>query len=227
VPAFTVDQRDERDATREPKRRELRALGEQPPAAQPEPVPEQLTWPDEAQLAERLVTGEPKARELLYRKYVETVWGLALRLMGNRSEAEDIVQDTFIEAFRDVGQLRDRAAIRAWLLRIAVHQVHRRFRRRRLLRALGMDRGAEVEQLEQLVAPGVSPEVVTELAIVQRVLSELPADQRIAWCLRAIEGYALEEVARLCECSLATAKRRISAVQARIAQHVALEVADE
>jgi RNA polymerase sigma-70 factor, ECF subfamily len=185
-----------------------------------------LTWPDDATLAERLVSGDVWAREVLYRKYVDAVWGLALRLVGNRSEAEDIVQDTFMEAFRDVGQLRDRAAVRAWLLRVTVHQTHRRFRRRRLLRALGLDREAPVEQLERLAAPSVPPEVAIELGLLQRVLAELPAEQRIAWSLRVVEGYALEEVAELCACSLATAKRRIAAAQARVGQHVAVEQGD-
>lgn len=212
MPAFRVDQRKGADAGREPQRRDL---------------PGRLAWPDDAQLAERLVSGEVWAREVLYRKYVEVVWGLALRLMGNRSDAEDIVQDAFMEAFRDVGQLRDRTAIRAWLLRVTVHQVHRRFRRRRLLRALGLDRGAEVEQLEKVVAASVPPDVVIELGLLNRVLGELPANQRVAWSLRTIEGYALEEVAVLCDCSLATAKRRIAAAQLRIGQHLEVEVAGD
>jgi RNA polymerase sigma-70 factor, ECF subfamily len=214
VPAFEVDQH---DAIHAPKRREPRGVGTHS---------ERALWPDDVQLAERLISGDSWAREVLYRKYVEVVWGLALRLVGNRSDAEDVVQDTFIEAFRDVGQLRDRAAIRPWLLRVTVHQVHRRFRRRRLLRALGLDRGADLEELASLVAPNLSPELAVELGLVQRLLAQLPAAERIAWCLRAVEGYALEEVARLCDCSLATAKRRISAAQARIGSHVTLQ-ADE
>ena len=220
MPPFEVDQREERAALGEPKARELWALGRPSGAARP-------SWPDDAQLAEPLVAGDVWAREVLYRKYVDVVWGLSLRLMGNRSEAEDIVQDTFMEAFRDVGQLRDGAAIRGWLLRIAVHQAHRRFRRRRLLRALGLDRGSDDAELDRLANPGVSAEVVTELGLLQRQLSDLPAKQRIAWSLRVIEGCSLEEVARLCQCSLATAKRQISAAQARIGQHITVQASDE
>jgi RNA polymerase sigma-70 factor (ECF subfamily) len=220
VPPFEVDQREERAAIGEPTRRELWALGQPSQAGRP-------AWPDDAQLAERLVSGDAWAREVLYRKYVDAVWGLSLRLMGNRSEAEDIVQDTFIEAYRDVGQLRKGAAIRGWLLRITVHQAHRRFRRRRLLRALGLERGVDSAELDKLATPGASAEVVVELALLQRQLSALPANQRIAWSLRVIEGYALEEVARLCQCSLASAKRHISAAQARIDQHIAFEASDD
>ena len=213
VPAFKVDQLEKGSALRVSTLRAPRVVAE--------------PWPDDEQLAERLASGDVRAREILYRKYVEHVWGLALRLMGNRSEAEDIVQDTFMEAFRDVGQLRERAAIRAWLLRVTVHQAHRRFRRRRLLRVLGLDRGTEVEQLDKLAAASAPADVVLELGLLQRVLAELPANQRVAWSLRVVEGYSLDDVARLCECSLATAKRRISAAQARIGQHIEIEVADE
>lgn len=220
MPAFELDQREERAAIGEPKRRELWALGQPSGSGR-------AAWPEDAQLSERLVSGDAWAREALYRKYVDVVWGLSLRLMGNRSDAEDIVQDTFIEAFRDVGQLRDGAAIRGWLLRITVHQAHRRFRRRKLLRALGLDRGVEVAELDRLATPGASAEVVAELGLLQRQLSDLPANQRIAWSLRVVEGYSLEEVASLCGCSLATAKRHISAAQSRIGQHIASEGRDE
>ncbi len=164
----------------------------------------------DADLAIRLVAGEPWAREAFYRRYVKAVWCTALRLVGNRSDADDVVQDTFVEAFRDVDKLRDPARMRGWLLQIAVHQAHRRFRRRKLARKLGLDRSTEDGLLEALAKPGTSAEARAELACIDRVLSKVTANQRFAWMLRHVEGLSLEEVAQACNCSLATAKRRIA-----------------
>jgi RNA polymerase sigma-70 factor (ECF subfamily) len=178
-----------------------------------------VQFPDDAELAERLARGDAWAREALYRKYVEAVWGLALRLTGNRSDAEDVVQDTFAEALRDAAQLRERGAVRAWLMGVAVHQVHRRFRRRRLLRLLGLDRGA-ADSLDEIAARHTPPDVLAELQLIGRELRTLPSKTRIAWTLRYVEGCSLGEVAEYCGCSLATAKRSIAAAQRRLARHV-------
>jgi RNA polymerase sigma-70 factor (ECF subfamily) len=164
----------------------------------------------DADLAARLMAGEPWAREAFYRRYVKAVWCTALRLVGNSSDADDVVQDTFVEALRDVDKLRNPSRMRAWLLQITVHQAHRRFRRRKLMRKLGLERSTEDGLLETLVKPGAPTEARAELACIDRVLTQVSAHQRFAWMLRHVEGLSLEEVAEACDCSLATAKRRIA-----------------
>jgi RNA polymerase sigma-70 factor, ECF subfamily len=187
-----------------------------------EPTP--LSPPlDDAELAARLARGDRWAQEAFYRKYVALVWGVSLRLMGNRSDAEDLVQDTFAEALRDAKQLRDGRAFRRWVMSIAVHQAHRRFRRRRVLRTLGLDRGEEVATLDTLASPGAGPEVETELRKLGELLETLPARRRIVWTLRVLQGCSLDEVAELCGCSLATAKRDVQATHRALRERVDLE----
>ena len=170
------------------------------PGPQRDPTP--LLDPiDDPELIERLARGDAWAKEALYRKYVHTIFGLALRLLGQRADAEDVVQDTFAEALRDV------------------HQVHRRFRRRRLLRVLGLERSEE-PALDGFASPAVSAEQRLELRLLAQVLASLPARERMAWSLRFVEGCSLDEVARYCDCSLATAKRRIASAQRVVARHV-------
>lgn len=188
------------------------------PGPQRDPTP--LLDPiDDPELIERLARGDAWAKEALYRKYVHTIFGLALRLLGQRADAEDVVQDTFAEALRDVQQVRDRGALRSWLVSVAVHQVHRRFRRRRLLRVLGLERSEE-PALDAFASPAVSAEQRLELRLLAQALASLPARERMAWSLRFVEGCSLEEVARYCDCSLATAKRRIASAQRVVARHV-------
>ena len=179
-----------------------------------------LPAPDDGELVRRARGEDAWAREAIYRRHVEVVAAVLVRLLGRHGEAEDAVQDTFLTAFAELSRLRDTDALRPWLIRIAVHQAHRRFRRRRMLRALGLDHARDDASLESLAAPGTSPEVRAELALLDQALRKLPAAPRVAWALRYVEGYDLEGVALACECSLATVKRRIAAARARVSAHL-------
>jgi RNA polymerase sigma-70 factor (ECF subfamily) len=173
------------------------------------------------ELVRRALTGDRWGREMLYRRHAGSLLAMTVRLLANRSEAEEIVQDTFVTAFEQLGTLRELGAVRAWLGRIAVNLVRRRFRRGRLTRFLGLDGGADDATLEALADPGVSTDQRAELALVGRLLRGMKPALRLAWMLRRVEGLELGEVASLCACSLATAKRRIAEADAIVDRHVA------
>jgi RNA polymerase sigma-70 factor (ECF subfamily) len=177
---------------------------------------------DDAGLVARALDGDGWSREALYRRHAGALLGLAARLLANRSEAEDVVQDTFVVAFGQLKTLREPAALRGWLAQIAVSLVRRRLRRGRLLRLLGLDRGADDATLAALAAPGLDPEARTELALVDRQLGRLRTEPRIAWMLRRVDGLELTEVAAVTGCSLATAKRRIAEADQQLRRHVGL-----
>ena len=181
----------------------------------------QPSIPADEELVVRARAGDRAAEEALYRRYARYVGGLAARLLGSQSDAEDVLQETFLIAFQKIGALRDDVAFRPWLAQIAVSRVRRRFRRRKLLRLFGLvdDEAGMVE----LASPHASSETLTELALLDTALRRLPHEQRIAWVLRHVEGLALDEVARAIGCSLATAKRRISAA----AEHVDLHLGSD
>lgn len=143
--------------------------------------------------------------EALYRQHARYVAGVAARLLGRDDEVDDVVQDVFVQAMKDLHQLRDSGAVRSWLARIAVRTARRRLRKRRVYRLMFLDE----YDYARVAAPGVSPERATELSALYRALDELAIDDRLAWSLRCVEGHSLKEVSDLCGCSLATTKRRI------------------
>jgi RNA polymerase sigma-70 factor (ECF subfamily) len=184
-----------------------------------------LRMPDsvsDAEIIDRAIRGDRWSREVLYRRHASYLLGLATRLLANRGEAEEIVQDAFIAAFEQLRTLRDPAALRVWLGQIVVNLVRHRLRRLRLLRVLGLDRGAADATLEALAAPGAHPEVCGELALVDRALAKLRSDLRVAWMLRHVEGLELTEVAEVSGCSLATIKRRLAEADAFVRAHASL-----
>ena len=175
---------------------------------------------DECALVAAVRAGERAAEEQLYRRHAPAVLSLATRLLRSRDEAMDVLQDTFVMAFEEIADLRDPAAFRAWLHCIAVRLVHRRFRRRKLLGLLGLDRRGEEISLESLADESASPDARIELRWLDAALLRVDERARVAWMLRNIEGLALDEVAGACDCSLATAKRRISAADAVVEAHL-------
>jgi RNA polymerase sigma-70 factor (ECF subfamily) len=177
----------------------------------------------DAELVERARRGDRSAEDAIFRRHLDTVAGLALRLLRHRADMEDVVQDTFIIALEKLEELRDGGALRPWLMQIAVSLVRRRLRRRRILRFVGLNPGEADAPLDALASEALDAEACAELAGLDRALAELPAEARIAWMLRYVEGEAMEDVAFACGCSLSTVKRRIAAADARVRLHVRLK----
>lgn len=169
----------------------------------------------------KAIAGEPLATDMLYRRHAHRLVMLATHLLANEADAEDAVQDAFIEAFRDLKKLRKYAAFAPWITRITVHQVHRRYRRRRLRRMVGLlSPDSEGQGLFACARPELSPELHAELALIDAALRTVPAKYKIPWILRYVEGYTLVEVADACACSLASAKRHLQRANAVVAIHV-------
>jgi RNA polymerase sigma-70 factor (ECF subfamily) len=149
----------------------------------------------------------------LFRRYAPYVAAIAHRLLGRDEDVDDTIQEVFVAAVRGVHAVRDPAAIRGWLARVTVRVARQRLRRRRVRVFLGLD---EPVVYDSVVDRSASAEQRALLARVYGILDGLPANQRIAWSLRHIEGEPLENVASMAGCSLATAKRRIAAAAQKI-----------
>jgi RNA polymerase sigma-70 factor (ECF subfamily) len=167
-------------------------------------------------LVARARAGDRAAVDALFRRHTAAVLRRSMRLVGRRQDAEDVAQDALAVAIDELHALRETEAFGRWLAQITVRQAHRYFRRRKLKRLLGLDRGYDDATLESLARDDASPETRAELANIDAVLRVIDGADRVAWVLRVVEGEQLEAVAALCDCSLATAKRRIAAAQERI-----------
>ncbi len=171
---------------------------------------------DDDVLVQRAIEGAAWAKGALYKRHGARILGILTRLLSSTADAEDAAQDTFVLAFRDLKQLREPKGFGGWVSGIAVHQAHRRFRKRKLLGFLGLTSSALDATFEQVADPRAGPEERAELATLQRLLDDLGHNERVAWMLRKVEGYELTEVAQMTGCSLATVKRRIAAADERI-----------
>ena len=151
----------------------------------------------------------PVEFDVLFARYGRYVARLAARLLGSGdTDIDDVVQDVFWIASRRLHTIVDMVQARGWLATVTTRAVARRLRRRRFRRAFHASPGAH-----DVPAPGATAEQRALLARLYEVLETLPTGQRVAWSLRYIEGEPLDMVAAACGCSLATAKRRVSAAK--------------
>ena len=164
---------------------------------------------------------EPTAREPsieeLYEDYASYVGAVASRLLGRAAEVEDVVQDVFAVALEGLRRREDAREIKGWLAKVTVRRCLRQLRLRRLWALVDL---AAEPSYERLAEPAAGPEERHLVSEVYRALDGVSARERVAWTLRHVEGESLEEVAVLCDCSLATAKRRIASAHEKIKQRL-------
>jgi RNA polymerase sigma-70 factor (ECF subfamily) len=170
-----------------------------------EPVARLPLHGSDVEIIGALHSGSATGGAALYDRYHRHVRRVLVRVLGPSADLNDLVQDVFVTAINTIDRVVGPESLRAWLTSIAVFTardaIRRRARRRFLL--------APSDELPETEAPVSTPEVVEALRTTYRVLAKMPADERIAFALRFIDGMELVEVAEACRVSLATIKRRV------------------
>ncbi|MBN2344444.1 MAG: sigma-70 family RNA polymerase sigma factor [Deltaproteobacteria bacterium] len=157
-------------------------------------------------------TDEPESRLFfndVFNRFASYVASVALRLLGDESIVDDMVQDVFLDCYRKLDTLQSMEHARRWLVKVTVRKASKRLHRNKMMRLLRL---ADASSLE-LSIPVVTAEQRSELALLYRLLDRLPVPVRLAWSMRYLEGAQISDVAFACGCSVATAKRRIRAAQ--------------
>lgn len=170
-------------------------------------------------LVERTLAGDQKAYELLVIKYQRRIERLIGRMVRDSDLVEDIAQETFIRAYRALGQFRGEAQFYTWLYRIAVNTAKKALvdlRRDPLVTETSLKSGEdddETSAVENELTSPETPETVLaakEIAgAVNQAMEALPDELRQAVTLREIEGLSYEEIAEVMNCPIGTVRSRI------------------
>ncbi|HEY7725064.1 MAG TPA: sigma-70 family RNA polymerase sigma factor [Anaeromyxobacteraceae bacterium] len=168
--------------------------------------------------------GDGAAFGELVSRHQDRIYGLALRLLRDAAEAEEVVQETFLAALEKLASFRGDAAFTTWLHRVAANAALMRLRRRRRAPEVASDRPMEellprFDEQDHLVARGPShdwskraDEQLADREIrkaVERAVQNLPEDYRIVFLLRDVEGLSSEAMAELLGMSVAAVKSRL------------------
>ena len=163
----------------------------------------------DAYLAQRIRSGDPEALGELYDEHASAALATAMRVVGGREEAEDVVHDAFVTVWRKIGSFNaERGAIRAWLMTIVRNRAIDRVRARR--GSMDLDDADERSLLR--TGPNPTWEAAVQRASaadMQAALGRLPEEQRRAIELAYFEGYTYREVADLTGVAAGTAKGRL------------------
>jgi RNA polymerase sigma-70 factor (ECF subfamily) len=153
----------------------------------------------DVEVVARIRAGETALFEVLMRRHNQRVYRVARAVVKDETEAEDVMQQAYINAFRHLDQFEERAQFSTWLTRIALHEALAR-RRRRQADATSMTDGDEHgELMDALIAPQPDPErqaYGAELAyLLESAVDALPEAYRIVFALRDVEGLSTSETA--------------------------------
>ncbi len=180
---------------------------------------------DDGGLVSRARSGDFHAAEQLLARHQNIAYTAALRLLGEKADAEDVTQDALVKAYTRLGELQDGASFPAWLRRIAVNLSLNALRRRGLLRFEPLEGTQAATDGERPARDFIDAQQRTpeEEALstalrdeIESLVRQLPAEQRVAVVLRDMYGYDVAEVAELQRCGLSAAKMRITRGRAHL-----------
>ena len=168
--------------------------------------------PDDATLLRKMAEGDEQAMGVLYDRWHSMVHAIVLRMVRQRDAVEDVVEETFWQAWRQAGRYEtSRGAAQTWLLTIARSRALDRMRSMKRLREESMD-GENGEVAARLAAdgdPGMDAESAERRAFVLAAMTELPEEQREALELGYFGGLSQSEIAERTGLPLGTIKTRM------------------
>lgn len=184
---------------------------------------------DEA-IIDRVKAGDLASFELIMRRYNQRLFRVARSIVGNESEAEDVVQETYVRAYEKLAQFEGRARFSTWLTRIAVYEASSR---RRKLRRTRLFDPSEPESIAMSTYSSANDAVdatsVSELGdVLARAVDELPTNLRAVFMVRVVEGVDTDETAECLKLTPSNVKTRLhrarSLLQRKIDKQIGRDV---
>ncbi len=173
---------------------------------------------DDATLVARSRDGDMHAYEQLVRRYQGQMYRLALRVVGSAGDAEDVVQDVFLTAWRRLTQLNDDAAFVGWLYRTATNRCLNVLRQRRPVADVELDDQPSAAPRER---PDRAVEASAQMDALAVALRGLTPEQRVCWVLREVHGRSYDEIAEAIGTTQQAVRGRLARARAQLAEVMA------
>src|SRR5450759_194088 len=202
----------------------------QPTPSAPTPKPASV---DDAELVGRIARHDQAAFEILMRRYTGKLFRVARAILKDDTEAEDALQDAYLDAYRHIDEFRGEARLRTWLTRIVINQALMRLRkhkRDRVVVPFEDGRATEPDPAEADVADerSESPPAATLRAEIRRALEhridELPTAFRTVFIMREVEDMTVEETAECLSIPAATVRTRLFRARALLREALARDM---
>ena len=167
------------------------------------------------QLAAACGQGERKAQRALFEALSPKMMAVCLRYMGNREEAEDVLQEGFITLFTKLDSYQGAGSFEGWARRIFVNTALMHLRR---TDALGLS--DDIEEAHGLFTQEATPVQKMGYRDLMRMISALPADARTVFNMYVVEGYSHKEIAKELRCTEATSRSKLQRARIRLQEMI-------
>ena len=160
---------------------------------------------------------ERKAQVQVYKLYYKAMYNTALRLLNNSAEAEDIMQESFLEAFRKIESYREESSFGTWLKRIVINKSIDVIRKSRDV--VSMDE-MDTEISDQMEDENYIQVLSTRVEEIRKAIHALPDNYRIILSLFLLEGYDHEEIAQILNISYNLSRTRYSRARKKLLEFI-------
>src|SRR5258706_1893806 len=182
----------------------------------PQP-PKALTEAEAIRLAQ---AGNAAAFEFLYQLHSRRVYALCLRMVGNPADAEDLLQEAFLQLFRKIGTFRGESAFSTWLHRMTVNVVLMRLRKKSLpVASLEETTDPDEESggpRKDVGAPDLRLSGAVDRVNLERSVKKLPPGYRTVFVLHDVQGYEHNQIADIMGCSVGNSKSQLHKARTRL-----------
>ena len=154
--------------------------------------------------------GKRQAQFELYRLYSKSMYNICLRMVRNELDAEDLLQNSFVDVFSNLRSFRYQSSVGAWIKRIVVNNCINFLKKKRLLIEELDDRVVNIKEDVHIPASGLKVETVN------RAVQKLPDGYRVVFSLYMFEGYDHKEIASILNITEATSKSQFSRAKKKL-----------
>ena len=160
------------------------------------------------ELAKRCRNGDAAAFEELYRQHAGRLFSLTSRMVGSPQEAEDLLQEVFLHAYRKIDSFRGESSLGTWLYRLGMNQCLDHLRGRHVRMSQATESLDDDASMEPAMPSPATPIAVNRIDL-ERAIGKLPEGCRAAFLLHDVEGFEHHEVATILGVSEGTSKSQV------------------
>jgi RNA polymerase sigma-70 factor (ECF subfamily) len=185
----------------------------------------------EAEAIRLAQAGDATAFEHLYQLHSRRVYALCLRMVGNPSDAEDLMQEAFLQLFRKIGTFRGESAFSTWLHRMTVNVVLMRLRKKSLP-AASLEETTEPDEetggpRKDIGAPDLRLSGAVDRVNLERSIEKLPPGYRTVFVLHDVQGFEHNEIAGIMGCSVGNSKSQLHKARTRLRELLQEDLRDQ
>lgn len=181
------------------------------------------TYPNPAlitDLVDRSKTGDRRAQYDLYNRYAKAMYNVCLRIVGHDAEAEDVLQEAFLDAFSNLHRFRAESTFGAWLKQIVVNRAIGHLRSRRLALVSTDELGDGFDAPDD-TGGGIDEESLNwDVERVRRAIQKLPEGYRVVLTLHLFEGYDHEEIGQVLCIGESTSRSQYLRAKRKLIEHL-------